>query len=137
MSTVVSPRLPILTADTRWRLHTAARREPQSPKEGATGSTKGGTRAAAGILVGLSLGSPWGLPWSRCPHSPGSSSGAPFNPPQLGRRHLGNRKGIQGGEQCTVGSAKKATRALGWWAGGLSLAERGWSLEKPATNTAT
>lgn len=98
------------------------------------GSTKGGTRADTRILMGRSLGSPWPLPWPRCPHSPGSSSGAPFNPPQLGRRHPGNRMGIQvaggrGGE-CIAGSAKKALKAVGWWAGGLSLAERGWSLEQ-------
>lgn len=79
------------------------------------GSTKGGTRADTGILMGLSLGSPWPLPWPRCPHSPGSSSGAPFNPPQLGRRHLGNRMGIQGagGGEVIEGSAKKVLRAVG------------------------
>lgn len=134
---MVSPRLPILVSDTRWRLHADVRQEQQSLKgRGAMGSTKGGTRLTLESM-GPSLGSPWYLPWPWCPHSPGSSSGAPFNPPQLRRRHLGNRKGIQGGEKCRVGSAKKALRAVGWWAGGLSLAERGWSLEKPATNMAT
>lgn len=49
------------------------------------------------------------LPWPGCPHPLGSSSGAPFNPQQLGRRHLGNGIGIQGGEGGNSGCCKKCT----------------------------
>lgn len=81
------------------------------------GSTKGRTRAGTGALMGLCLGSPCPLPWPRCLHHPGSSSGAPFNVPQLGRRHLENRLCIQGGEGDNGRLCKGGT-------------VRGWSLEQ-------
>lgn len=77
-----------------------------------------GHGADSGILTGLSLGSLCSLPWPRCPHTPGSSSGVPFSPPQLGRRHLGNKWASKGdgaereGEK--GGFAKKALRVVGW-----------------------
>lgn len=132
---VLIPRPPILMPDTRWLLHAAAEEGTAAPE--GKGNTKGGTQADTGILMGLSLGSPCPLLWPRCPHPPGSSSGAPFNPAQLGRRHLGNRMGIQGGEGGDSRLCKEGTecsRLVGRNSHSQREAEA-WS--KPATNMAT
>lgn len=120
---VLIPRPPILMPDTRWLLHAAAEEETAAPE--GRGNTKGGTQADIGILMGLSLGSPCPLLWPRCPHPPGSSSGAPFITPHSWE---GGTWGIEwaskGEREVIVGSVKKALSAVGWWAGTLIVRER-------------
>lgn len=68
------------------------------------------------------------------PYPPGSSSGAPFNPSQLGRRHLGNGMNIQWGEGGSSRLYKEGTKGSGLVGRDPSESEEveAWASRRPA-----
>lgn len=86
------PRLSTRVPDTRWRLRAAAEEGRECLKRGNNRQHQGWNQGWCWNPDGALPQKPLSFALTQVPHPPGSSSGAPFNPPQLGRRHLGNRK---------------------------------------------